>query len=169
CNDEACTGGEFNIADIDLESGWTSQLGSIVREGVLGLCHTDRQFVLAQFLDLSDGLVCLGGVNNAVCTVNGLGEGFDLLLDRQVDVVDRSKVCRFFAGFDNLLSQFDTAFASFCKDVGQCKFYIVFAAVVFQNFDLVVRLGQEVIDGNHDRNTEFLHVFNVSSQVAQTG
>ena len=167
-NDKSCACGKFHIADIDFKSGRTTQFGSIVGQRILCFCHTNWQFVFAELFNLRNRFVCFGRVGYAVCAVNYFGDGFNLFFNRQIDVVNRSKICRFFTGFYNLLRKFDAAFAALCKNIGEGKFYIVFPTIIFQNLNLFVGIGEEVVDGDNNRNTKFLHVFHMSGKVAKT-
>ena len=77
--DKACAGVDEDIADADVEALRAAQFGLVVREGVLGFCHADRQIAEAQVGELIKHLLGSRVEVDSVGAVDFSGDGVDLL------------------------------------------------------------------------------------------
>ena len=91
------TCGNADILDGDGKSVRCAELGRIIGEGVLRLCHTDRQITEAVGNKRVDLLLCGGKNGDAVTAVNLLDDRFDLFGDGEGRIVAECEVV-FFLG-----------------------------------------------------------------------
>src|SRR5699024_4565698 len=116
---EASAGGDLHVPNGNGEAAGSAQLGLVVAAGGLGLGHAAGHLVVAQLGQSLDLLLSIGGEVHAVAVVDLLNDGFDLLLDGQIQLVSEGEVVGLFAQTDNFLSQSDTAFAALAPNFGQ--------------------------------------------------
>ena len=152
--------------------GGTAQLLRVVREGVLGLGHADRQPGGTEGLDLLNGLFSPGGVLDPVGPVNIAGDFSDLLLDghlQRVELVEM--VLGGFRPFDDRqyrFSELDAAFAALGEDFRQGVGDPQLLAAAVDDGDFGVGVAPEPVDRDDDRDAEAAHILDVGFQVDDT-
>ena len=95
--------------------------------------------------------------------VNFFGDGGDLLLDAQIQVIGELEVVRFFAESDNFFGQGFAAFAALCPYFGKSNINAEFLTFGFYEVELCLGVGRESVDRDAAGKTEY--VFDVSDML----
>ena len=162
---KARTGAQTHLAHIQrVTLGRTRQLG-VVAEGILRFGNADRQLAITQRGQLVQRLFCGSGVAYAARAVDLRGDGLDLIRQRRVQLVGVLHLGAVVQDGQHGLGQCFAALAALGKDLAQGAGHTGLAADVINNIHLLRSVGGEGVDGNADRQTKALQVFNVAGQV----
>ena len=81
--------------------------------------------------------------------IDALDNGFDLVLDGQVQLVREGEVIGLLAEPDHFLGQLDAAFAALAPDFGQSHVDAQFLALALHQSQLGLGVLGEAVDGHH--------------------
>ena len=167
-DDEPGAGGRVDVADGEPEAGRSAQLGGIVGEGVLGLGDADRGLPEPHRLALGDVLLRGRRVVHAAGAVDLPRDGLDLLLDRLGDIVERLEG-RFLLveHGEDLARHRLAAFPALGPHLAQRRARAPPLGGVEHGLQLLLGVGGEAVERDHDRDAELLHVLHVGLEVHQ--
>ena len=122
----------------------------VVREGVLGLGHADRQVAETLLLELLELLEGTRGVVDAVRVVDLGGDGRDLVLDGGLHVIGEAEVVGLLAQAHDLLGKGATTLAALGPHLGERHVDTELVALLLDKRELRGGVRGEGVDGDDD-------------------
>ena len=142
----------------------------VCAEAVLGLGHADRQIAISGLFPLAKLVTDALVGEHLVGAVDALCDGLDLFEQRHVVGIDRREVADLgISDLGNPHGQFFGTLAAKLPVTRDDRLAALLGNIVLKCLHLGIGVAEEVIDGNHDRNTKALEVLNMSAKVGAAG